>query len=279
MKGAKSDDSFTAPRFGWVHVLGIALVASILVGFVSYSFGQAAGPDVSHLLQQIKTASGASVDADADDVIDLAATVLDGAITTIKLANLAVTTPKISDEAVTTPKIADNAVDSAKIADNSIVNKKVSDSAVSTSKIEDNAITSSKISGNAVTSSKILDGEIKTQDLANASVTPQKLSESYCKSDGTNCAFSGWTFYTNNAHKSVNDTEVAEVSVYCDTVQDVRIACWGSYDPGSTNGPDEFRQTPVDKADGTNGCKAKADYTDKEDSEVWAYVTCARQVP
>lgn len=48
------------------------------------------------------------------------ATIPDGAVTTIKLANGAVTNPKIANDAVTTTKIADGSISAAKIADRNV---------------------------------------------------------------------------------------------------------------------------------------------------------------
>lgn len=71
--------------------------------------------------------------------------ILDGAITSSKLANLAVTSDKIAQRAVNSEKIADNAVATAKLADD----------AVTPAKLADNAVTSGKISGGAVVESHL----------------------------------------------------------------------------------------------------------------------------
>ena len=75
---------------------------------------------------------------EAKEIAEQAAqgTIVDGAVTTTKLADGAVTTPKLADSAVTTPKLADSAVTTAKLAD----------SAVTTAKLDDGAVTANKLS-------------------------------------------------------------------------------------------------------------------------------------
>lgn len=75
---------------------------------------------------------------------DVAKTVLDGGVTTSKIADNAVTTPKITDGAILSAKIADGAVISAKIPDNSITGTKIANGAVSTSAIADGAVSAAK---------------------------------------------------------------------------------------------------------------------------------------
>ena len=66
---------------------------------------------------------------------------LDGAITTPKIADKAVTTDKIADGAVTTPKIANNAVTTEKIGTGEVNTRNIADRAVTEAKISPVAIT------------------------------------------------------------------------------------------------------------------------------------------
>ena len=123
------------------------------------------------------------------------ATILDGAITAVKIQDGIVTTAKIADAAITTDKIADGSIQTvdladaaivtAKLADNVITSAKIQDgaittvdlgtAAVTTAKLADAAITTAKIVDAAITSAKIADGAIATIDLADGSVTSAKI--------------------------------------------------------------------------------------------------------
>jgi Repeat of unknown function (DUF5907) len=80
---------------------------------------------------------------------------LDGSVTTPKLATKAVTTAKIADGAVTTlqlgdasvtaGKLADNSVSASKIVDNTITNIKLANLSVSTGKLQDKSVTVAKL--------------------------------------------------------------------------------------------------------------------------------------
>lgn len=102
---------------------------------------------------------------------------VDGSVSTAKLANGAVTTAKLADNAVTTVKITDSNVTTAKIADNAITTVKILDSNVTTAKIADNAITNVKMADNSVNTAEIVDSAITTAKIADANVTPAKLSQ------------------------------------------------------------------------------------------------------
>lgn len=88
-----------------------------------------------------KTATGDPVRvANADE-----AALLDGAVTTAKIADEAVTTGKIGDSAINTAKINNSAVTTAKIADGAVTTPKINNGAVTTAKIEDDAVTPAKL--------------------------------------------------------------------------------------------------------------------------------------
>jgi hypothetical protein len=81
--------------------------------------------------------------------------VLDGSITTLKLA----------DDAVTNAKIADTAVDANKLADGSVSAQKILDDAITAAKIDDGAVTAAALGPDAVTAGKLADGSIDASTL------------------------------------------------------------------------------------------------------------------
>lgn len=74
------------------------------------------------------------------------ASIPDGGITTVKLADNAVTSAKIADGAVTADDIATGAVTGAKLANLTVTSGKLATSAVTTAKINNNAVTVDKLS-------------------------------------------------------------------------------------------------------------------------------------
>lgn len=135
--------------------------------------------------------------------------IVDGSVTTVKLADNSVTTAKIANTSVTTEKIADGAITGDKIAtdavtsdsiaadevmsvhlqDNAVITSKIKDgnvtadklaaNAVTTGKIADNSITEAKIAGSAITTAKIKDGSITADKLASDAITEDKISFDY----------------------------------------------------------------------------------------------------
>ena len=129
--------------------------------------------------------------------------ILDGAVTTVKIADNAVTAGKILNGNVTTVKIADDAVTYAKlqnlvtanrvlgststgligetqvqtamIATNAVTTAKILNSNVTTAKIADVAVSAAKIATNAVTATKISSGAVTTDKIANDAVTYAKM--------------------------------------------------------------------------------------------------------
>lgn len=102
---------------------------------------------------------------------------VDGSVSTAKLANGSVTTAKLADNAVTTVKISDSNVTTAKLADNAVTNAKVADSAIDTAELADGAVETAKLNDGAVTTIKIADSNVTTAKIADANVTPAKLSQ------------------------------------------------------------------------------------------------------
>jgi len=94
--------------------------------------------------------------------------ILDGTIIETSLANSAVTSNKIADAAVTTQQIADDAVDGDKIAANSITSAHLGLDVIVAEDIAANAITFSELQDDAVRKAKIQDGAV---DIAKLDVT------------------------------------------------------------------------------------------------------------
>ncbi len=80
---------------------------------------------------------------------------VDGSVTTAKLADLAVTAAKLAAGAVSTAKLTDGSVTADKLAAGAVTATKLADSAVTGGKIADGAVTAGKIAAGAVTADKI----------------------------------------------------------------------------------------------------------------------------
>lgn len=94
----------------------------------------------------------------------------------VTVVNDAITTVKISDAAVVTDKLADEAVTTVKITDQAITSQKINDGAVITSKLADDAVTNAKLANNAVQTANIVNENVTTEKLANDAVTNDKLA-------------------------------------------------------------------------------------------------------
>ena len=120
--------------------------------------------------------------------------ILDGAVTTVKIADNAVTTAKILNGNVTTAKIADNAVTAGKILNGNVTTVKIADDAVTYAKLQ-NLVTANRVLGststgligetqvqtamiatNAVTTAKILNSNVTTAKIADVAVTAAKIA-------------------------------------------------------------------------------------------------------
>lgn len=102
--------------------------------------------------------------------------VLDGSITTAKLAALAVTTAKIDAGAVTDAKLADGAVVDGKVGAAAVGTTNLKDSAVTTAKLADGAVTASKLAEGAITGAAIGAGSVNSEKLGQYAVTTEKIA-------------------------------------------------------------------------------------------------------
>lgn len=107
-------------------------------------------------------------DVVADDIID-------GIVTTTKLAADAVTAAKIAANAVGNTEIADDAVTTAKVIAGAILAGKIATGAVETDKLAADAVTAAKIAALAVTTGKLDANAVTTAKLAAGSVDATAL--------------------------------------------------------------------------------------------------------
>lgn len=113
--------------------------------------------------------------------------IVDGAITTVKLATDAVTNAKIAVDAIqgdviaagaiVEAKLGVDAVTNAKIADNAVNTAQIVSSAISEAKIATGAITNTKLGTDAVTNAKLADNAVQTANLAANAITETKISD------------------------------------------------------------------------------------------------------
>jgi hypothetical protein len=108
----------------------------------------------------------------------------DGTVTTVKIVDGAITSAKIADGTIATADIADSAITSAKIADGTIVNADINVSAaIDKTKISGTAITAADTG--TVTGTMIADGTITGTDIANSTIAVGKLSATGTPSSST----------------------------------------------------------------------------------------------
>ena len=96
----------------------------------------------------------------------------DGSVTTVKIADYNVA---IAGTGVTTAKIVDGAITSAKIANGTIEEADIADSAITSAKIANGTVIGTDIATGTITSSNIENGTIVAGDIANGAVTTDKI--------------------------------------------------------------------------------------------------------
>jgi len=120
-------------------------------------------------------------------VIMPTAGILDGAVTTAKVAANAITDVKIqaggltassiATNAVTTIKIADANVTTAKLADASITNAKIAPATIEASRLANGSVVTAALADAGITSAKFAAGAVNTVAIADAAVTNAKIAD------------------------------------------------------------------------------------------------------
>ncbi|MEV3996757.1 hypothetical protein AB0K62_13905 [Streptomyces halstedii] len=116
----------------------------------------------------------------------VATDILDGIVTTVKLAESAVTaakvatgaigTTKITDGAVTTPKIIAGAVQAAQLDALAVNASKIAAGAVTTAKLDALAVTTDKLAANAITVGKLAAGSVDATALKADAITGKTIT-------------------------------------------------------------------------------------------------------
>ncbi|MFF2864496.1 hypothetical protein ACFVSX_32030 [Streptomyces rubiginosohelvolus] len=116
----------------------------------------------------------------------VAGELLDGVVTTVKLADDAVTNAKvaagaigsteITDNAVTTPKIVAGAVQTAQLDTNAVNASKIAAGAVTTAKLDALAVTAEKIAANTITAAKLAAGSVDATALKADAITGKTIT-------------------------------------------------------------------------------------------------------
>ncbi len=184
-----TQDGLTAGTtyYFWVRSVNQSDVHSAFVGSASGNFTNvSAGEIVDGAITSVKIAAEAvtnakiAVDAIQGDVIAAGAIVEAklgvDAVTNAKLADNAVNTAQIAADAISTAKIANDAITADLVAASAITTTKISDDAISTAKIAANAITANEINANAVTADKIIANAITTAKINAGAITTAKIN-------------------------------------------------------------------------------------------------------
>ena len=214
-----TQDGLTAGTtyYFWVRSVNQSDVHSAFVGSASGNFTNvSAGEIVDGAITTVKLATDAvtnakiAVDAIQGDVIAA------GAIVEAKLGVDAVTNAKLADNAVNTAQIVASAISEAKIATGAITNTKLGTDAVTNAKLADNAVQTAQLAANAITSTKISDNAITTGKITANAITTAKINA---------CAITADTIATNaitaikiNAD-AVTADKVAANAIVADNIQ------------------------------------------------------------
>jgi hypothetical protein len=163
--------------------------------------------------------------------------ILDGIVTTVKLADDAVTQAKvavgaigsteISDNAVTTPKIVAGAVQTAQLDAEAVNASKIAAGAVTTAKLDALAVTTDKLAANAVTVGKLSAGSVDATALAADAITGKTI---------TGGTITGSLFQTDTTGERItlNEGDANKILVYDATRAVAEVSALGLGLVGST---------------------------------------------
>ena len=102
--------------------------------------------------------------------------IVDGSISTTKLAEGAITAEKIATGAVTNLLLANGSVDNSKLANDSVTNQKIENGSVDGDKIADGSITNTKMSADSIGTPELMDDSVTTIKIADLNITEGKLA-------------------------------------------------------------------------------------------------------
>jgi len=125
---------------------------------------------------EAKVATGAIGSTAIQDGAVLEAKLAANAVTTGKLADLVITETKLAANAVTAAKVAAGAIDTVAIADSAINAAKIGAAAVVAGKLASNAVTSTTIANDAVTAGKVAADAITAREITAGAVTTAELA-------------------------------------------------------------------------------------------------------
>ena len=184
-----TQDGLTAGTtyYFWVRSVNQSDVHSAFVGSASGNFTNvSAGEIVDGAITTVKLAADAvtnakiAVNAIQGDVIAAGAIVEAklgvDAVTNAKLADNAVNTAQIVSSAISAAKIATGAVTNTKLGTDAVTNAKLADNAVQTAQIATDAITTAKIANDAITADLVAANAITTTKIANDAISTAKIS-------------------------------------------------------------------------------------------------------
>jgi hypothetical protein len=102
--------------------------------------------------------------------------ILDGIVTTVKLAANAVTAAKVATAAISSTALQDGAVLEAKLAANAVTTGKLADLVITDTKLAAAAVTAAKVAAGAINTAAIADAAINAQKIGDAAVVAGKLA-------------------------------------------------------------------------------------------------------
>lgn len=166
--------------------------------------------------------------------------ILDGIVTTVKLADDAVTqakvavgaigTTEISDSAITTPKIVAGAIQTAQLDTAAVNASKIAAGAVTTAKLDALAVTSNELAANSVIAGKIAAGAVTATSLTVgiAQSIAEKLNDAMADSSlWTQVSGTGTATWLTGVTDAAAGGTVMQANAYCTMERQVNIP----YDP------------------------------------------------